>query len=81
MGSLVFKWRQSHEMSVLNVCRGFPLTLQTGPAVLLLATMTKSYLRQKFQIWLINLFLFINVSNLFIYLNLYVFLNSQPNTS
>lgn len=43
--------------------------------------MTKSYLRQKFQIWLINLFLFINVSNLFIYLNLYVFLNSQPNTS
>ena len=44
-------------------------------------TMTKLYLRQKFQIWLINLFLFINVSHLFIYLNLYVFLNSQPNTS
>lgn len=43
--------------------------------------MTKSYLRQKFQIWLISLFLFINVSNLFIDLNLYVFLNSQPNIS
>ena len=43
--------------------------------------MTKSYLRQKFQIWLITLFLFINVSNLFNDLNLYVFLNSQPNIS
>ena len=50
-----------------------PPDTSTGPAVLLLATMTKLYLRQKFQIWLINLFLFINVSNLFIYLNLYVF--------
>ena len=43
--------------------------------------MTKSYLRQKFQIWLINLFLFINASNLFIYLFTYLNVYSQPNTS